>query len=51
MLVVSADPRSEVALISDFNSSLSTVEVIPVTVTPVPTPLVTLLDWFAVFSV
>ena len=48
---VSAEPRSESALTSDFNSSLSTVEVMPVTVTPVPTPLVTLLDWVADFLV
>ena len=48
---MSAEPSSEVADINDFSSSLSTVEVMPVTVTPVPTPLVTLLDWFAVFRV
>ncbi|MHC2822243.1 hypothetical protein ACVMBY_005803 [Bradyrhizobium huanghuaihaiense] len=51
MLVVSAEPRAESAPTSDFNSSLSTVEVMPITVTPVPTPLVTLLDWFADFLV
>ena len=41
--MTSAEPRSEVAPISDFKSSLSTLLLMPVMATPVPTPPVTTL--------
>ena len=50
-MTVPAEPRSELAPISDFSSNLSTLLVMPVTVTPVPTPEVILLAWLAVFAV